>query len=309
MGNGAHGIDVQQGISTIGGTTGLTAGACTGSCNAIRFNGGAGVSGAGAVARANGISDNAGLGIDGGGAGVTPNDPNDVTAPQNFPVITVVTFDSGSGTSTVQGTLHSAPSQAYTIDVFDNGSADPSGHGEGEVYFGSGTCMTNAGGDGFWTVVATGMLMNPSATATRAGSSGRTSEFSAVWVDSDGDSHGDGVDCAPADPTAFAPPPEVPGLTFSNPDTETITWTSVAAQSGAGTVYDVLGIDVAALPVDGGAGESCIEASVGSNWTTVTAVPDPGQALGLLVHGRNVCGAGTFGFASDGAERVSSVCP
>src|SRR6185369_12092921 len=117
----------------IGGTVGLTPGACTGSCNAIRFNGSTGIrfANSGLAVRANRISDNAGLGIDFGGLGPDPNDFPDL-GPRNFPTVTFAVYDSGSNTTTIQGTLKSTASTTFAIDVYGNATPDPSGYGEGD---------------------------------------------------------------------------------------------------------------------------------------------------------------------------------
>jgi hypothetical protein len=326
MGNGSHGVDLTLGGGMfVGGTTGVTPGACTGACNQIRFNAGTGL--LGASGRANRISSNGGLGIDLGSAGVTANDASDALSPQNFPIVTSVIFDSGSGTSTVQGTLNSKASTTFSIDVYGNAVADPSGYGEGDAYLGSTTLLTDTAGNGAWSLVVAGNPSNVTATAT--GTS--TSEFAANFVDSDGDGFGnsadncpaifnpdqidsdfdgagDPCDCAPADSGAFAVPAEVVGPTISS-DRITITWTSAAPGAGTGTVHDLLRGNTSALPVDGGATEACAGSGIAGASTTDTTTPPGGVAFWYVVRGRNACGAGTYGFATSGAERVSSLCP
>jgi hypothetical protein len=329
MGNGSHGIDATKGTATVGGTSGVTIGACTGACNTIRFNGGNGIRADADSLLGNSVSDNADLGIDNGPTGVTPNDTGDATLPQNFPLISYVAFDSGAGSSTIQGTLQSAAVTSYTIEVFANTVADPSGAGEGEVFLGRTTCLTDTSGTGSWSLTASGSPANVSATATA--NAGRTSEFSPILVDSDADgygddfdncpqrsntdqidgdfdAHGDACDCAPENAGAFALPPEVAGVGFGA-GKQTMTWTSVAPSSGPATVHDLLGADVAALPVDGDAMESCVEQGVAGGSATIPELPDPGHATWYLVRGRNACGGGTYGFASDLTERISSACP
>jgi CSLREA domain-containing protein len=326
MGNGAHGIESTGFVlPVIGGTTGLTPGACTGACNAIRFNSGSGVRSANTFGtpsiRGNRISDNGGLGIDLAANGVNPDDAGDSAFPANFPLITSIVFDSGSGTSTIQGTLNSAASSTFAIDVFSNPAADPSGFGEGMFYLGSASCPTDTLGNGSWSLVVSG---NPSnVVGTASGSSKGTSEFSSIFIDSDGDGfgnsadncptisnpdqidtdfdgHGDTCDCAPSDASAFAVPTEVTGLAFSS-DKQTLSWTPVDSTSGPGTSYGMLRGDVADLPVDGGPSETCV----------ANAVPDPsaGQGFWYLVRAVNVCGVSSYGFATGGVERISVACP
>ena len=366
MGNGRYGVEGPTNTSggTVGGTTGLTPGACAGSCNAIRFNALAGVSGGYPVIRGNRISDNGGLGIDLGSAGVTPNDSPD-SLPQNFPLITSAIFNSGAGTTTIQGTLQSAASTSFDIDVFSNATIDPSGYGEGDVYLGSATCLTDTAGNGSWSLVAAG---HPAKlTATASGNTWGTSEFSSVFIDTDGDGIGDtldncptvynpdqtdddfdgrgnacdncpfvanpgqedldqdgtgdvcdpdidgdgvlnGNDCAPRNAGAFAVPLEVKGQLFAA-DKITMSWLSAVPGAGSATVHDVLRGPVSGLPVDGDATESCLAAGIAGTTIQDSTTPAPGQTRWYLVRGRNVCGAGTYGYATSGTQRTSNRCP
>jgi hypothetical protein len=242
-------------------------------------------------------------------------------------VVTIVTFDSGTGTTTIQGALHSKSSTSFDIDVFSNATPDPSGHGEAEVYLGSTTCLTDVSGNGSWSLAVALSASNVTATATSP--AGETSELSPVFVDvdadgygdpfdncpvdfnpdqvdSDFDGRGDPCDCAPLDGGAFAVPTAVGGLAYE-PDAETIEWQPVNA--GSATVYDVVRGEVSDLPVDGGATETCIDPGTSSAGTADSAIPGTGQAFWYAVRARNVCGVGTYGFASDGTERTSTVCP
>jgi hypothetical protein len=130
---------------------------------------------------ANSIRDNAELGIDIIPDGVTANDlgdgdtgPNDL---QNYPVLTAAKM-TGSGTR-VLGSLNSAASTSYYIQVFASPSCDPSGYGEGRAVVDTFTVTTNSSGDASIshnmvedvgdTVVLTATATNPA---------GSTSEFS-----------------------------------------------------------------------------------------------------------------------------------
>jgi parallel beta-helix repeat protein len=196
--NGGNGIQVHDSLdNVIGGTAGATAaGACTGPCNVIAYNGRNGVamnSGSydpllGNPIRANRIFRNGPadgqLGIDLDNDGVTPNDAGDADAGanalQNFPVVTSVAV--AGSTLTVSGTLDSTPSRTFDVDVFANASCDPSGHGEGATWLGSTTVTTPAGGVVAFTVVLPASATFPggaviTATATDLATS-HTSEFS-----------------------------------------------------------------------------------------------------------------------------------
>lgn len=126
----------------------------------------------------NSIFSNGTLGIDLLGDGVTNNDPGDGdTGPnglQNFPVITSVT-DNGSSTE-VNGTLDTPNPNTATVELFSNGSPDPSGFGEGETFQ---TAVTPDAAGNF-TATLPGGLSGQHITATAIDANGNTSEFSAA---------------------------------------------------------------------------------------------------------------------------------
>ena len=188
---GASGIEISGGNNnTIGGTN-------PGEGNVIAFSGCAGCFGVnsgsglrvfsnGNRIRGNAIFDNVELGIDlsGGGEGadrVTPNDncdgdsgPNNL---QNFPSITAASFDAGN--ITISGTLNSTASNTFQIDLYGNGSCDPSGHGEGQTYLGSTIATTDGTCNATFNAVLEVALQDGSVvTATATDSNGNTSEFS-----------------------------------------------------------------------------------------------------------------------------------
>lgn len=316
LGNGAYGVFLIAGAggNIIGGTSGLTPSACTGPCNRIGSNALAGVAvdttaSTANLIRGNTIVRNGGLGIDLLPTGPTSNDPMDSdTGPnrlQNFPAITGMSY--AGGTTTIQGTLDSAPSVSYTVDLFGNPSGDdPSGYGQGEVYLGSTTCSTDAGGHCAWTLSAAGLQPSPSATATDP--SNNTSEFSIALSDRDGDGHLDALDCAPLDASAFALSSEVAGQSFSA-NKLTQTWTSAAPSAGPGLVHDLMRGQLGQWPVGVGGGETCIAPGTAGTSADDPARPAAGSGFYYLVRGRNACGAGSYGTASSGAPRITSACP
>ncbi len=125
--------------------------------------------------------------------------------------------------------------------------------------------------------------------------------------DQDADGIGDACDCAPTDGGAFVSPFEVQGLAFRS-DHETVEWLPSTA-SGGGTLYEVLRGELDQLPVGAGPAETCLVSNAGATSLQDTAVPVAGTARYYLVRGANVCGTGTYGFASTPAERISSGCP
>lgn len=117
-----------------------------------------------------------------GFAGSNPNDAGDAdigpNGLQNFPVITSAT------TTTVSGTLASAPNTTYRVEVFQNDAPDPSGFGEGQQFAFFIEVRTNAQGNANFsssptTPLGAGQFIT--ATATRLDSARNpieTSEFS-----------------------------------------------------------------------------------------------------------------------------------
>jgi len=166
--------------NTIGGTA-------IGTGNIIAFNGGRGVVvelGTNNGVLSNSIFSNTSLGIDVGADGVTPNDVGDGdTGPnnlQNFPVLTSAT--SGGGI-TINGTLDSAASTQFRLELFSNSACDPSGHGEGESLLGSIDVTTDGSGNASFNVnfpvaAPAGQLI----TATATDPNNNTSEFSLCQV-------------------------------------------------------------------------------------------------------------------------------
>ncbi len=131
--------------------------------------------------RGNFIFGNTNLGIDLNNDGVTPNDTGDAdTGPnngQNFPVITNAF---GYAASTIiLGKLNSATNRSFSIDVYRNLAADPSGNGEGQFYVGTVSVTTDgAGNAGFVFTNAAGNYSGQYFTTTATSAGGDTSEFS-----------------------------------------------------------------------------------------------------------------------------------
>jgi hypothetical protein len=191
LGNAA-GISIDEVAgSTVGGME-------AGAGNIIAFNGtlcdvhNAGVIVSGSEATGNSIEGNSifsngGLGIDlkivfDGPCGITDNDncdtdigPNNL---QNYPVLTSAT--SGGGSTTIQGSLNSAPNTTFRIEFFDNHQCHPSGNGSGETFIGSTDVITDGNCNApisvtFQVNVEAGHVI----TATATDPAGNTSEFSA----------------------------------------------------------------------------------------------------------------------------------
>ncbi len=123
----------------------------------------------------NGINNTTG-GIDLGNDGPTANDAGDADSGpnglQNYPVITTVTYNAG-GPTTVAGTLNSAASSGYRLELFSNQLY--SSNNQGKYPSGQVVVSTDASGNTPWSMTASGVL-NPSVTATDT-TANNTSEF------------------------------------------------------------------------------------------------------------------------------------
>lgn len=100
--------------------------------------------------RGNRIFGNGLLGIDLGDDGVTPNDPCDGDTGhnnlQNYPVLDSAV--SMGGSTTITGTLDSTANTPFLVSFYASPSCDPSGFGEGEVYLGIDTVVTDGACNG-----------------------------------------------------------------------------------------------------------------------------------------------------------------
>ncbi|HXV74774.1 MAG TPA: right-handed parallel beta-helix repeat-containing protein [Candidatus Polarisedimenticolaceae bacterium] len=229
---------------------------------------------------ANLIADNGGLGIDLDDDGVSPNDPGDVDGGanflQNFPVLTTVTY-CGVQLDT-SGTLDSAPSSTYDIELFLSRGCDPSGQGEGDgLYDDVPSLATDAGGSaGFslstFRILPAGLPLFASATAT--GFDGNTSEFSA---------------CVPLTDDR---PGEVAGVAW--PGKTEMTWTPLPGVTG----YRVYRGDRATLPALATPESDSSLIWTGGASTTGPSLSDMPAAGGFhwfLVRATGSCGEGSPG--------------
>ncbi len=128
----------------------------------------------------NSIFANSRLGIDLNNDGVTPNHPGGPVSganyDQNYPVLShALTFQ---GSTIIIGTLNSAADSTYTIQFFDNPTADPSGYGQGQTLIGTTTVTTDASGNAsFQASFSATVNAGDAISATATDSSGDTSEF------------------------------------------------------------------------------------------------------------------------------------
>jgi parallel beta-helix repeat protein len=138
------------------------------------------VSGTGNTIRQNSIHSNGKLGIDLGGDGVTANDIRDLdSGPNDLQNLPSIGLAQNGETTRVVGVMYSTPLSSFTLDFYANTEVDPTGHGEGRRWLGSGVVPTDASGNGSFDFVlnaATQSTERVTATATNA--NGSTSEFS-----------------------------------------------------------------------------------------------------------------------------------
>ncbi len=139
------------------------------------------------------------------------------------------------------------------------------------------------------------------------------------YLDADGDGFGDpvaprlsdcaqpagyvanGLDCNDADPSCFALPAEVGALTVERIGaTVRISWSSQDATAGAGTAYDLVAGDLAALRASSGFGAAACRADAvpDSPFDDPSPLPAAGAGEYLLGRAQNSCAAGTYGAAS-----------
>jgi hypothetical protein len=185
LGNAGFGVAFQNkpGGDLLGGTA-------PGAANTIAFNGRAGVQvgvGTGHQISENSIFNNAGMGIDlticsnGSCPGPDPNDPGDgdtgANQFQNFPVISA--SKTSGGITTITGTLNSAASSPFTIELFSSPTCDATGYGEGKHFLGATAVTTDGSGNAKFRLSANPAVPSGwSVTGTATDGSGNTSEFS-----------------------------------------------------------------------------------------------------------------------------------
>src|SRR5262249_5484520 len=109
--------------------------------NTIHSNGGNGIvaiSHSSSIFLNNSIDGNGALGIDVGADGISANDLNDATLPQNFPVLTGASI--AANVMTLTGTLNSEAAGAFKIEIFKsptcNGLNTATSNGEGNTKIG-----------------------------------------------------------------------------------------------------------------------------------------------------------------------------
>lgn len=221
----------------------------------------------------NSIHSNGGLGIDllpppfpptDPPATPTPNDSCDADGGgnllQNFPEVTRA--ESNGASTLLEGFLHAAPGQAYTVELFASAVADPSGHGEGETFLTAVTVVPDGSCQGDFSVTLPAAVPSGAwITATATDSAGNTSEFSAALevVDINRPPVADaGADQQVAAGAGCVAEVTLDGTGSSDPDGDTLSYSwsgSFGTASGATpTVTLPLGTHTVTLTVEDGNG-------------------------------------------------------
>jgi parallel beta-helix repeat protein len=152
--------------------------------NKIWYNSSRGIlalTGDGNAIYGNSINGNSQLGIDLGGDGVTGNDSGDLDSGpnylQNYPVLITVLGDASK--TIIEGSLNSSPNSTFDLHFYYNSAADPTGYGEGEVFFADSTVTADAMGDVTFAFTFDGVSVPNGSyiTATATDPQGNTSEF------------------------------------------------------------------------------------------------------------------------------------
>lgn len=165
LGNGSNGVSITGSNNTIGGTA-------AGAGNVIAFNGNDGVlvdAGTGNAILSDLIFASGNLGIE-----LINNGNHNQAAP-----LLSGAFLDGPNT-VIQGVLQSTPNTTFTVQLFADPSADPSGSAEGQELLGTITVRTDAFGFAAFTVtIAKQVPAGQVVTATATDANNNTSEFSA----------------------------------------------------------------------------------------------------------------------------------
>ncbi|HZN02972.1 MAG TPA: chitobiase/beta-hexosaminidase C-terminal domain-containing protein, partial [Candidatus Polarisedimenticolia bacterium] len=132
--------------------------------------------------------------------------------------------------------------------------------------------------------------------------------------DDDNDTFADFADCRPLDPTLWAAPGESP-ITLTFIDADTLHWTSIAAAAGPATTYDGARGSLADLRTQPPGSEFSTAVCLFDDLlnpaleTDDATLPAVGQGFYYFLRGDNLCGMGSYGRGSGGAERVLLACP
>ena len=133
-----------------------------------------------------------------------------------------------------------------------------------------------------------------------------------VAGDADGDGVGNGCDCAPSNPAAWAIPGDVSGPTVTHAPpgaggTTTFAWSAPATGgTPAGMAYDVIRSPLASDFVGAG---TCLETDGTDLQATDPSAPSAGSIFFYVIRPQNACGAGVAHRDDTGAPGPARSCP
>jgi len=110
-------------------------------------------------------------------------------------------------------------------------------------------------------------------------------------------------------PAVWSPPIEVTGLALASGTPTRLAWDSQGPLVGAGVDYDVARGLLTEFPVGAGGSETCVASGLSNPTAEDPEAPGGGQGFWYLVRARDSCGTGTYGYQSNGAERITAACP
>jgi len=103
-------------------------------------------------------------------------------------------------------------------------------------------------------------------------------------------------------------PPEITGQRFTS-KIQTW-WDTTPPGSGTGALtFDLVRGALNELPLAVRPSDFCAARNTSNLTIADVTVPAPANGMFYMVRGRNVCGVGTYGAATNGAVRTATICP
>jgi N-acetylneuraminic acid mutarotase len=119
-----------------------------------------------------------------------------------------------------------------------------------------------------------------------------------------------GDDCNDTIGSAWSAPVEVTNLRLTAASPANPSWDSQAEQAGFGTIYDLTsGTLSGSGGLNGGSAVCLLSGSSSISYNDSRPGPATGTGFWYLTRAKNSCGVGSYGFASNSAERSIPACP